>query len=1261
LRYLLFHKSVVDLENIVNTVDFSREKKQSLYIDYGAVYLRAPFLLHYAKEINMFISRIRKLTDGFKHTNPLISGSNIIFSDYGSETLYVYKNGASPELYPLTPTADSESYWFSGNSIVWRENYDTYHLYASNGIVSLPIPTSSRYRETFFLGIWGKIYAWAENLYEDTEYTYNQKFVKSKIYISSIDSFIDEASNSLGFSDVSSDIRIEAPSNYLGISGSAITGIKTITWLGERELTEPNLYYQGKEIWGWSIEREIYTLNTSAGVISQLTTNGSGFSQTGSFSRFRELVVSGANSAWIDTPNESGMNDMFENVYFYNAESNTRTLISNSQYYTYGLKIAGDYIGWKHYNPDTSTENLFIYKISTGEKLQLNMTIGDFDISGDNIVWKSYGESYGIYVGKITDDYTFDIETPDIVSGGEMYNGQPLGVDPIVRNIKFNLIGDQEFKDQWEPRKTWVIIHGWNDDSSGFQELADTLKQAAPDDIVLTLDWREAAGSLLTGSATTWIRPVAEVAAQLLKDWGLTQGKYLNLIGHSLGSLLSSEIAAQFVYENGSDAELNQQNLGADTITALDPPEDVSRFVWSSYDLDGRIPGIQSPQHFDQVSRFSRSFVGDQSIAGNKEYSSWADESIIMDFGNMIPSVAEHRYVVNAFEQLTNTQSERNLFDSLFNSNDYLEPHNFKKDGFQEKHEGILKVNSETFLPIEFRAKKPNSNNPFGEAEIVYGTSKDDTLFGTSNRIISGGAGDSIFGGGGDDIIYGSSFSSPFGVGVDNNDTLNGGAGNDTLLGQGGDDILEGGEGNDILQDSSGKDFLDGGNGNDVLDTSISSKRDYDYLNGREENDPLLGGGGGGNPLLGGGGGGGNPLLSNAEDSQLTGKKKSNLDSNNSLFGGDDYLNGGAGNDTLRSGIGNDALNGGTGEDLLFGGSGDDQLNGDEGDDALYGESGNDGLIGNLGNDSLFGGDGDDNLYGNAGNDFLNGGLGKDYISGGEGNDVIRGDGDDVISITDSDSVSKNAPSLKANTPITEEINNVNGDILDGGIGNDYLTGSSGNDSLIGGIGIDSLFGEDGNDTLYANYAEGVVEDSLDLKEKNREVLDGGAGDDYLLGSLRKDFLIGGAGNDYLLGGLGQDSLIGGAGDDTLIGGRGADSFVFENQVAKFDLGHDTVKQFRGGQGDKIVLSKSTFSKLGSKPGSGFKIKSEFATISTKNTRKSFSTAEFSSALIVYNSSTGQLFYNPNGIGNGFGKGGLFATIQDNLRADNFRIINSLL
>jgi large repetitive protein len=76
---------------------------------------------------------------------------------------------------------------------------------------------------------------------------------------------------------------------------------------------------------------------------------------------------------------------------------------------------------------------------------------------------------------------------------------------------------------------------------------------------------------------------------------------------------------------------------------------------------------------------------------------------------------------------------------------------------------------------------------------------------------------------------------------------------------------------------------------------------------------------------------------------------------------------------------------------------------------------------------------------------------------------------------------------------------------LQGGAGNDYIVGSDLNDVLIGVLGDD--------------------------------VLMGGAGD---------DMLFGGDGNDTLMGGDGNDVLIGGKGNDTLTGGEGEDIFKWE-------------------------------------------------------------------------------------------------------------------
>lgn len=53
--------------------------------------------------------------------------------------------------------------------------------------------------------------------------------------------------------------------------------------------------------------------------------------------------------------------------------------------------------------------------------------------------------------------------------------------------------------------------------------------------------------------------------------------------------------------------------------------------------------------------------------------------------------------------------------------------------------------------------------------------------------------------------------------------------------------------------------------------------------------------------------------------------------------------------------------------------------------------------------------------------------------------------------------------------------------------------------------------------------------------------MDGGNGDDLLIGGRGNDNLTGGNGNDIILGGRGNDNIVGGNGDDLLVGGQGFD------------------------------------------------------------------------------------------------------------------------
>ena len=161
--------------------------------------------------------------------------------------------------------------------------------------------------------------------------------------------------------------------------------------------------------------------------------------------------------------------------------------------------------------------------------------------------------------------------------------------------------------------------------------------------------------------------------------------------------------------------------------------------------------------------------------------------------------------------------------------------------------------------------------------------------------------------------------------------------------------------------------------------------------------------------------------------------------------------------------------------------------------------------------------------------------------------------------------------------------------------------------------------------------------------DKSNDVINGQGGNDIINGLSGNDLLRGGSGDDILIGGEGNDTLVGGKGNNILVGGVGADSFVY-NTDAAFALnaiGQDTIADFNHSQGDQIILDQTTFSAItysGSVSGveTGFNNFKEFQVTNLAGT---------STAKIVYNTLSGQLFYNENGSAAGFGSGGLFATL----------------
>ena len=217
--------------------------------------------------------------------------------------------------------------------------------------------------------------------------------------------------------------------------------------------------------------------------------------------------------------------------------------------------------------------------------------------------------------------------------------------------------------------------------------------------------------------------------------------------------------------------------------------------------------------------------------------------------------------------------------------------------------------------------------------------------------------------------------------------------------------------------------------------------------------------------------------------------------------------------------------------DLITGTSGDDVIDGKGGDDALSGKAG------------------DDYLYGGTGNDVLQGGLGKDTLMGGDGNDFIWGSSDANLNIpgrVDFNKPVNNYVDLlalgfnwKAGFTSTEaefkfarnRIVESTGNLIDGGAGNDFIAAGTADDYVHGGADTDTIYGMGGADILF-----------------------GDAGGDLIFGDGINDTSspvwaeASTHGNDIIDGGDGKDKLFGQGGDDIIFGGKDDDELWGDNQ-----------------------------------------------------------------------------------------------------------------
>jgi len=127
---------------------------------------------------------------------------------------------------------------------------------------------------------------------------------------------------------------------------------------------------------------------------------------------------------------------------------------------------------------------------------------------------------------------------------------------------------------------------------------------------------------------------------------------------------------------------------------------------------------------------------------------------------------------------------------------------------------------------------------------------------------------------------------------------------------------------------------------------------------------------------------------------------------------------------------------------------------------------------------------------------------------------------------------------------------------------------------------------------------------------------------DVVRGYAGNDTMAGGAGNDKLYGDAGTDTLKGGPGRDLLNGGTGKDTFVFNTNLSNTNI--DTIQSFSHSD-DTIHLDDDIFKKLNT----GVQHSLTSAQYKENNT----GAATDASDRIIYNKSTGDLYYDPDGNG----------------------------
>jgi hypothetical protein len=299
--------------------------------------------------------------------------------------------------------------------------------------------------------------------------------------------------------------------------------------------------------------------------------------------------------------------------------------------------------------------------------------------------------------------------------------------------------------------------------------------------------------------------------------------------------------------------------------------------------------------------------------------------------------------------------------------------------------------------------------------------------------------------------------------------TVNGGDGNDTILGTNGVDTLRGDAGNDFIDGQQGNDQQFGGADNDTIQWDPGDGSDL--VEGEAGVDKLVFNGSAGAEIM--------AVAPNGNRIRFT-RNIGNIimdigtteDLDVNCLAGIDTMTGA--NGLVARGLLRMRIDGGDVDDILTGGDTDDTI------------------LGGLGVDTLNGGDGNDTLTGGDGNDTMNGGIGDDTMiwNPGDDNDTLNGEGGNDTMLFNGANVNENI-TITAAAPRVTFFRDIAAVTMDAGTTETlHFNGLGGIDTINVGANLAAL--------TTVSLDLGVGNDVLNTVPSSRVIADGGADVDTL-------------------------------------------------------------------------------------------------------------------------------------------------------------------